>query len=579
MLTDIGNAIFSDRYAAPGETTPAHMIDRVAKAIAHKEDDRDRWTREFTWLMEDWRFVPAGRILSGAGAVGDKTLYNCYVLPSPHDSRGGIMDTLRQMAEIMSRGGGVGLNLSSLRPSGAKVVGVNGKSNGAVSWGGLYSYTTGLISQGGSRRGALMLVLEDWHPDILEFINIKRNNGKMTNANLSVGVSDEFMVALERGESWSLVFPDTTHAAYDKEWTGDLKEWQDKGYPVKCYATIPARDLWQAIADSAWACAEPGVWFCGRARELSNSSYYNHIVGVNPCGEEPLPAWGVCNLGSLNLSAFHDASLDNVNWIELRRAVRAGVRFLDNVIEVTPYYFRENERQQLRERRLGLGTMGLADLLIKQKLVYGSPEAVRFTDRLYRFIAIEAYEASIDLAIERGSFPAFDADQFVKGGFVKTLPVDLRAKIARFGLRNVTLLTAAPTGTTGTMIDVSTGIEPHYALEYERDTRFGKHTQRVPLYDEWRAANNGAAIPDYFVTSMDIAPAAHIAMQAAVQRWVDAAVSKTINLPNRAPPDDVRLAYEDMYYSGTIKGGTVYRDGCRVQVLNKCADGECVVPG
>lgn len=579
MLTEIGQAIFSDRYAAPGETTPGHMIARVAKAIANKEDDRDKWVREFTWLMNDWRFVPAGRILSGAGAIGDKTLYNCYVLPSPHDSRGGIFDTLRQMAEIMSRGGGVGLNLSSLRPSGAKVVGVNGKSNGAVSWGGLYSYTTGLISQGGSRRGALMLVLEDWHPDILEFVNVKRDNGKMTNTNLSVGISDEFMGALERGESWSLVFPDTTYPAYDEEWDGNLTAWQDKGYPVKCYATIPARDLWQAIADSACACAEPGVWFCGHARAMSNSSYYNHIVGVNPCGEEPLPAWGVCNLGSINLSAFHDDSLEGVNWIELRRAVRAGVRFLDNVIEVTPYYFEENERQQKQERRLGLGTMGLADLLIKRGLVYGGEGALDFTERLYRFIAIEAYEASIDLAIERGSFPAFDATQFVQGGFVRTLPEALRSKIARFGIRNVTLLTAAPTGTTGTMIDVSTGIEPHYALEYERDTRLGKHTQRVPLYDEWLATNKGVAKPDYFVTSMDIAPAAHIAMQAAVQRWVDAAVSKTVNMPTYAVPDDVRLVYEDMYHSGTIKGGTVYRDGCRVQVLNKCADGECAVPG
>lgn len=269
------------------ETEPAQMWDRLAAAVAsveQTEEKRAEWEAKFRALLDDWKLVPGGRIMAGAGTDTEQTLFNCYVIPSPHDSRDGIMRTLTQMTEIMARGGGVGINLSSLRPKRAHVKGVNGTSSGAVSWGGIYSYATGLIEQGGSRRGALMLMLHDWHPDILEFITVKQQAGAITNANLSVCVSDAFMSAVKADADWTLKFPDTAHEAYNTEWDGDLPKWERKGYPVITHKTVKAREIWGAIIESAWKSAEPGVVFMDRYNNLSNSWYFNPIICTNPCG-------------------------------------------------------------------------------------------------------------------------------------------------------------------------------------------------------------------------------------------------------------------------------------------------------
>ncbi len=546
----------------PIETDPSQMMERVARSISESEEDAEVWFQNFKWLLEDWKFVPGGRILTGAGTDQNLTYYNCYVIPSPADSRGGIMQTLTHMTEIMSRGGGVGINLSSLRPHHAYVQGVNGRSSGSVSWGALYSYVTGLIEQGGSRRGALMLILNDWHPDIFDFITSKREMGKITNANISVAVSDAFMEAVKADGSWDLVFPDTSVPDYDETWTGNLTDWKRAGKPVVTYRTVKAREVWNTIIESAWASAEPGVFFIDRYNSMSNSYYYSTITCTNPCGEQGLPPWGVCNLGALNLSRFvKDAEVD---WENLGKAVRFAVRFLDNVIDGTPYFFEENKKQQLSERRIGLGTMGLAEMMIRLKIRYGGKKSDAFLEKLYRFIAVESYRASCNDAAEKGSFPLLDREKYCKSGFMKKMPEEIRAAVMEKGIRNVTLLTQAPTGTTGTMVGTSTGIEPYYFWEWERTGRMGSHTERVSVYEEWLKENEGrdTKLPEYFVTAMDLTPDDHIKVQAAIQRWVDSSISKTSNTPNHYTVEQTKALYQLMYDTG-CKGGTIYRDGSR----------------
>ncbi|MFP4178686.1 MAG: adenosylcobalamin-dependent ribonucleoside-diphosphate reductase [Spirochaetaceae bacterium] len=553
----------------PVETDPAHMIKRVARGIAveEPEEERAKWEERFQWLLEDWKFVPGGRILTGAGTDQNLTYYNCYVIPSPKDSRGGIMESLSQMTEIMSRGGGVGINLSSLRPHHAYVKGVNGRSSGSVSWGALYSFVTGLIEQGGSRRGALMLILNVWHPDILEFVQSKRKMGQITNANISVGITDDFMKAVKEDGDWVLGFPDTSDPEYDTKWNGDIGEWKRLGKKVVAYKQVKARDVWDSIIESAWASAEPGIFFVDRYNAMSNSWYYAVINCTNPCGEQGLPPWGVCNLGALNLACF--VKEGKVDWENLGKTVRYAVRFLDDVIDNTPYFFDENERQQKSERRIGLGSMGLAEMLINLKIRYGSSESEEFLQELYKFIAEQAYTASADYAAEKGSFSSFDADKYLQSGFMQQMDKGIREKIEKQGIRNVTLLTQAPTGTTGTMVGTSTGIEPYYFWEWERKGRMGTHTERVDVYDRWKRANEEETrLPDYFVTAMDLTPEEHVRVQAAIQKWVDSSISKTSNMPNHYTLEQTKELYELMYDLG-CKGGTIYRDGSRdEQVLN-----------
>ncbi len=981
----------------PIETDPGQMMDRVARGIAEIEKTKKKqkeWSDKFRWLLEDWKFVPGGRILTGAGTDQQLTFYNCYVIPSPHDSRDGIMKTLGQMTEIMSRGGGVGINLSTLRPRHAYVKGVNGRSSGSVSWGALYSFVTGLIEQGGcfapderiltdkglipaqeiadridtgetfyaqthqglrkitarfrngvkplyevktargyrtqitedhkvgvlidgkiqtmalkylqpgdeillllgepieddpvvlndvnyqrsvmstnlnedvtlpqtfntdlayligylygdgyvhwgkkvnwsapkaiklatsdthpqirerlvdiiqtqfgfnptleqgdgacmnvaiysriivewlsqngllkeksqdirvpevvfrspssvmlafvagyfdadgsnrgkkagfgidsvspqmledvqrlliangivssisetdrsaqgwrniyrlsvtgasfkarfaasvpaeklvdtligkrdmyqtypaqvwqalgarskyrqriydgvserisygqlskinerliadnqlntadeldalmrvvpdtiqsimpigdsdvfdfevedvhllsgsgiytsnSRRGALMLILNDWHPDVFDFINSKRQAGNITNANISVGISDTFMDAVKADGDWELRFPDTSDPAYDTEWNGDIEKWQADGHTVMPYKTIKARELWDAIIESAWASAEPGVWFRERSNKMGNSWYFNPLISTNPCGEQPLGAFSVCNLGAINLAKFYDADTHDVLWDDLEQTVQYATRFLDNVIDTTPYFFEENAQVQGDERRVGLGTMGIAELMIYLNIRYGSDESVDFIDKIYKFIAVTAYKTSAAIAKEKGAFPKFDAEKLLQSGFMMNMPDDVREQVRRDGLRNVTLLTQAPTGTTGTMVNTSTGVEPFFSWVYYRKSRLGLHEEKVPVVQDWLDANPGkteADLPEYYVTAMSLAPREHIRVQAAFQQWIDSAISKTANLPNNYTVEQTRELYEYMYDLG-CKGGTIYRDGSR----------------
>jgi ribonucleoside-diphosphate reductase alpha chain len=573
----------------PLEHHPDEMYRRVARAIAAVEpsaEERREAEEHFFGAMGSGAFVPGGRILAGAGVGRQLTFFNCFVLPSPHDSRRGIMATGARQFEIMSRGGGVGINVSSLRPRFDAVAEVNGRSSGAVSWADFYSYLTGKVEQGGSRRGALMIILDDWHPDIEQFIEAKHEPGTLDNANISVAISDAFMEAVEHDRDWALVFPDRGDPDYETDWDGDLRRWQARGKKVNVYRTVRARELYDRICRSAWASAEPGLFFVDRVNKLSNSGYYQRILCTNPCGEQGLPPWGVCNLGALNLGVFirptaegkhfwptvtdealphWETVLQRVDLERLRDTARTGARFLDDVIDVTPYVFPENEEQQRSERRVGLGVMGLAELLIRAGIPYGSELALRVVDRLFEVIRDAAYEESVDLARRKGPFPRFESGPFLEGGYARLLPAPLRDGIARHGLRNVTLLTVAPTGTTGTMMGTSTGIEPYFLFRFESRSRLGAHVVGEPVVSDYcreMGLPPTTPLPPQFQTTEDLTPEQHVRLMAAAQRYVDASISKTCNLPNQFTVEDVKAFYRELYRLG-CKGGTVYRDGSR----------------
>ena len=589
-LDGIANKVFLDRYTLKDksgkaiESKPQEMWKRVAKGIAKIEEPAKRqyWEKKFYQTMVDFKYVPGGRILAGAGTGYQTTFYNCFVIPSPKDSRDGILETLKQMVEIMAHGGGVGINLSSLRPRGFRVHKVNGFSSGPVNWAELFSVATkDIIQQGGSRRGALMLMLWDWHPDIAEFITVKQNLQKINGANLSVAISDSFMEAVKKDKDWDLLFPDTSDKKYDTVWNGDMTAWRQAGGKVKMAKTIKARELWDLVANAAWKSAEPGVVFMERYNKWHNNWYWNRINCVNPCGEEGLPPWGVCNLGSINLSALVKQShgfktAGKFDFKKLKDTVKIAVRFQDDVVQGDTYIFEGIKKIQLNgERRIGLGTMGLGDTLIKMQLRYGSPKSLKFVEKVYRLIRDAAYEASSEIAKEKGTFPKFDQKQYLKGKFIQALPEKVKAKISKQGIRNSLLLMQAPTGSTSLMAGTTSGIEPVYEFEFTRRDRLGEHIIRHPLYDQWLKENgvvNGQAKtvkrPDYFVTANDLSPEDHVKVQAVIQKYVDASISKTVNAPNTHTVEEVKKVYNLAYDLG-LKGIAYMRDGSRPGVLSR----------
>jgi ribonucleoside-diphosphate reductase alpha chain len=405
-----------------------------------------------------------------------------------------------------------------------------------------------------------MLVCNVDNQNIRKFITRKRTFGYLSGANISVGIDDTFMEKVKKAKK----LIKAQNVVSD-----DLKE---------------AHDLWMLIIESAWSSAEPGVIFMERYNKESNSWYFHRVIATNPCGEQGLPAWGVCNLGHMVLPRFYDKEKNDVKWDELARAVRIAVRLQDNIIDYTPYFLKENEETQMKERRVGIGTMGLGTLMIKLGLRYGSDEGNKFVDKLYKFIAYNAYDASIELAKEKGAFPAFEYDKHIQSGFMKRLLAefpDLKEKLKKYGIRNVTLLTQAPTGSTGTYIDnipqfrkefggTTTGIEPYFSWEYWRAGRLGVTKQTVDLVKEYMEEHELKSfdeLPEYFVTAMELSPADHVKVQAAVQKWTDSSISKTANCPNDYTIEQTDELYMLAYELG-LKGMTIYRDGSRqAQVL------------
>jgi ribonucleoside-diphosphate reductase alpha chain len=573
------------------ETSYSDICKRVANGIIKLEPENTEFSDLVYSALVKEEFVPAGRILAGVGRSElNLTLFNCYVFPPPHDSRGGIMDSLRLLFDTFSVGGGCGMDWSSLRPRGSVVRQVSGRSSGAVSWIDLSSQLTGKVEQGGSRRGAELAGLWVWHPDIIEFIEAKslrtefttedgkkvsRNKELLENANVSVLISDRFMEAVKSDANWDLVFPDRADPAYDSTWRGDLDAWLANGGKIIVYKRVKAKWLWDLIIKKAWESGEPGILFLDRANKMSNSYYYAKLVCTNPCGEIPLPSFGICNLGHIHLAKFlrtdaeqfpdgevdSETAIKKIDWDRFRRVINIAVRFLDNATDINRYHLSEIEIQQKSERRTGLGILGYAEMLVRLGLRYGSPEAEKFTHYLFRRFSKYSYLASVNLAKERGAFPKFDCDKFLASGFMKIHDEEVIEAVRQHGIRNVTLNTAAPTGSVGAMLNTTTGIEPYFLAEWTARSRIGSAEEEASVLAELRK-KFGKTPPSYFVTTDTVTPEEHVRTQAAVQRWIDASIAKTVNMPNSATVEDVSRVYTMMYDLG-CKGGTVYRDRSR----------------
>lgn len=642
------------------------FYEQITKRVAHALADVDQTIGNKTMIEEafyqqlkDMNFVPAGRVLYGAGSQANVTYFNCYVMPFVPDSRSGIAEHRKKVMEIMSRGGGVGSNGSALRPRNAIVRGVNGKSSGSVSWLDDIAKLTHLVEQGGSRRGAQMIMLADWHPDVIEFIISKMQNARilryllentnddqikqavheklkfiplsqderemyqfivsqenndteslsgetikeaktklydggtysvnnpefLSGANISLTLTDDFMQAVKNDEQWPLRFPDLFNynqadmTDYDEKWAevGDVRQWEDLGYSIATYRTIKARELWKLINICATYSAEPGIFFIDNANNKTNATAYGQkVVATNPCGEQPLAPNSVCNLGAINLANMANKDTAEVDYDKLMETVKTAVQMQDDVIDSTPYFLEENKKQALGERRIGLGVMGLADLLIYTHHRYGSKEGNQVVDKIFETIATTAYRESIRLAKLKGSFPLLIGkteeetrdlrQRFIQTGYMKEMPQDIREDILMHGIRNSHLLTVAPTGSTGTMVGVATGLEPYFAFKYYRSGRLGKfievNAQIVQEYLDEHPDEDADQLPEFFVSSMELAPEEHVDVQTTIQRWVDSSISKTVNAPKGYTVEQVATIYERLY-DGNAKGGTVYVDGSR----------------
>ena len=631
---------------------------RVGTALAQEESTqelRDHYSQRFFEEISALNSIPAGRVLYGAGSNSDVTYFNCFVMPFIEDSRGGIAEHRKEVMEIMSRGGGVGTNGSTLRPKSSPAKSVGGKSSGAVSWLNDIANLTHLVEQGGSRRGAQMIMMADWHPDIIEFIISKMQNPKvlkwlsensndevvraealkklkftplspndikiydalvnsddvdeaikeyasdrlldggtlevndeefLSGANISVTLTKEFMDAVENDTTFDLRYPDLENytveekAYYDKHWheVGDVREWQELGYAIKVHRTVRARDIWDLISFCATYSAEPGIFFIDNANDMTNAKAYGQkVVATNPCGEQPLAPYSVCNLAAINLANFANKETGEILYDKLDKSVRTQVRLQDNVIDSTPYFLEANKDQALGERRIGLGIMGLHDLLIWAKVRYGSPESIDIINKVFETIAESAYAESVEIAKVKGSFPFLkDNKKFTQTGFMQHLSQGLRDDIEKYGIRNSHLLTIAPTGSTGTMVGVSTGLEPYFSFSYFRSGRLGKFIEvNADIVEEWLKYNpdySSDNLPDFFVSAMDLKPEEHADVQTTIQYWIDSSISKTVNAPRGFTVKDVQSIYERLYKNGA-KGGTVYVDGSRdSQVLSLTTD-------
>ncbi len=516
---------------------------RIARALAAVEAEPELWEDRFYDALEDFRFLPAGRITAGAGTERNVTLFNCFVMGTIPDSMGGIFEMLKEAALTMQQGGGIGYDFSTIRPRGAPVAGVAADASGPISFMDVWDAMCRTIMSAGSRRGAMMATMRCDHPDIEAFISAKQDAARLRMFNLSVLVTDPFMAAVHADGPWDLVFGE------------------------RVYHTVQARDLWNRIMRATYDYAEPGVIFIDRINAANNLAYCETISATNPCGEQPLPPYGACLLGSINLARLvrdpfsEDAALD---MEALDHLVGVAVRMMDNVVDASRFPLEAQAHEARAKRRIGLGVTGLADALILMGLRYGSEAAVAQTEAWMRAIARAAYLASVGLAREKGPFPLFDADAFLASGTMRRMDEDVRAAIREHGIRNALLTSIAPTGTISLYAgNVSSGIEPVFAFEYKRKVlqKDGSRTEEtVEDYAVrlWREIHGNAPLPDCFVSAQTLAPMDHVRMQAAAQKWVDSSISKTINCPEDISFDDFKDVYLAAWDMG-CKGCTTYR--------------------
>ena len=532
-----------DAAGTPLEAGVEDSWRRVARALAAVEADPDRWEPRFYAALEGYRFLPAGRILSGAGTGRNVTLFNCFVMGTIPDSMGGIFDMLKEAALTMQQGGGIGYDFSTIRPRGAEVKGVAADASGPLSFMDVWDAMCRTIMSAGSRRGAMMATLRCDHPDIEAFVAAKADPARLRMFNLSVLVTDAFMAAVRADAPWDLVFGGRT------------------------FRTLPARALWERIMRSTYDYAEPGVIFIDRINAMNNLAYCETIAATNPCGEQPLPPYGACLLGSVNLAALVRDPFGpgaGIDGAELAGLVRIAVRMMDNVVDVSRFPLPQQAAEAQAKRRIGLGVTGLADALMMVGLRYGSEAAAAQTGDWLRAIARAAYLASADLAAEKGAFPLFEPGPFLASGTMAGMDEDVRAAVAQKGLRNALLTSIAPTGTISLYAgNVSSGIEPVFAFAHTRQVLQKDGSRREEeVVDHavrlWREMFGDAPLPDWFVDAQSLDPLDHVRMQAAAQQWVDSSISKTINCP-----EDISFAdFQDVYlaaYDQGCKGCTTYR--------------------
>ena len=516
---------------------------RIAKALAAVENDPAKHEDTFYNALENFKFLPAGRIIAGAGADRDVTLFNCFVMGTIPDTMEGIFDGLKEAALTMQQGGGIGYDFSTIRPKGAPVKGVGADASGPLSFMDVWDSMCRTIMSAGSRRGAMMATLRCDHPDVEAFVEAKRDAARLRMFNLSVLVTDPFMEAVKADADWDLTFGGET------------------------YKTVSARALWDQMMQATYDVAEPGVIFIDRINKRNPLNYVETIAATNPCGEQPLPPYGACLLGSINLARLvinpfeDDAALDEDALTDL---VATAIRMMDNTVDASKFPLEAQRAEAKAKRRIGLGVTGLADALMMTGLRYGSDEAAAETGRWLKAVNRAAYRASIDLAVEKGAFPLFDAEAYVATEAILALEDDLKAEIAEKGVRNALLTSIAPTGTISLLAgNVSSGIEPVFAHSYTRKVLQpdGSRTEEEVVdyaVALWREKMGDAPYPDHFVTAQNLAPEDHVRMQAAAQPYVDSSISKTINCPADISFEAFRQVYELAYETG-CKGCTTYR--------------------
>ncbi len=564
--TAIARHVWASRYRYGDEAGIEDTWRRVATSLAAVESEPAIWERRFRDLLADFRFLPGGRILAGAGTERQVTLFNCFVMGTIEDSMDGIFDALKQGALTMQQGGGIGYDFSTLRPAGTAARHAGTIASGPVSFMRIWDSMCATILSTGARRGAMMATLRVDHPDIEAFVDAKHRPGELTRFNCSVLVSDAFMAAVHSDADWPLVFP---AAALGEGGEEVRRDWPGHDGPVACRVLrrLRARDLWERIMRATYSHAEPGVLFIDRINQWNNLGDRERISATNPCGEIPLPPYGACDLGSINLTRFviepfgGGARLDHESLADM---AAVAVRLLDDVIDVSGFPLPAQEEQARTSRRIGLGVTGLADALIMLGLHYDSDAGRQRAAEAMATITHAAYRASVELARERGAFPLFDPGAFLDRPFVRSLPAEIRARIARDGIRNSHLTAIAPTGTISLLAgNVSSGIEPVYRRELSRPvlTADGHHeTFRIEdaAWRLWEGVFPGEPAPPAFVEAEELAPEAHLAMQATLQPLVDSAISKTINVPESMPFADFETIYRRAFDLG-VKGCTTYR--------------------
>ncbi|MES2145407.1 MAG: adenosylcobalamin-dependent ribonucleoside-diphosphate reductase, partial [Pseudomonadota bacterium] len=545
----IAEAIWDMKYrlkeqdGTPIDGTVEDTWRRIARALAEVETDPAKWEAEFYTALEDFKYLPAGRITAGAGTGRNVTMFNCFVMGTIPDSMGGIFDGLKEAALTMQQGGGIGYDFSTIRPRGAEVKGVAADASGPLSFMDVWDAMCRTIMSAGSRRGAMMATMRCDHPDIEAFIEAKKDPARLRMFNLSVLVTDPFMAAVKADGPWELVFGS------------------------RVYRTVQARDLWNKIMRNTFDFAEPGVIFIDRINAANNLNYAETIAATNPCGEQPLPPYGACLLGSINLPTLVSGAFGKKAALDLAaldRLVRVAVRMMDNVVTASRFPLPQQEAEAQAKRRIGLGVTGLADALLMLGQRYGSVEAAETTEKWMHAMARSAYLASVDLAREKGAFPLFDAEKFLASGNMRNMDADVREAIRSHGIRNALLTSIAPTGTISLYAgNVSSGIEPVFAYAYTRKVlqKDGSRTEEEVVdyaVRLWRETRGAAPLPEHFVNAQTLPPLDHVRMQAAAQKWIDSSISKTINCPADISFDDFKEVYMAAWDQG-CKGCTTYR--------------------